>query len=47
VTARDIERWRAALTVCPRTNNKLVTVLHGICRRAARLGPERQPGTQR
>jgi integrase len=37
VTARDIERWRAGLTVCPRTKNKLVTVLHGIYRRAQRV----------
>jgi integrase len=37
VTARDIERWRAGLAVCPRTKNKLVTVLHGIYRRAQRV----------
>jgi integrase len=37
LTARDIERWRARLSVCPRTKNKLVTVLHGIYRRAQRV----------
>jgi integrase len=37
ITATDIERWRARVSVSPRTKNKLLTELHGIFRRAQRL----------
>jgi integrase len=37
LTPREIERWRSGLHVSARTKNKLVTVLHGIYRRAQRV----------
>ena len=36
LTGRMIEAWRSSLTVCARTKNKLLTILNGIFRRAAK-----------
>ena len=43
-----IERWRASLSVSARTKNKLLTELHGIFARSARVfgGPATNPAAQ-
>jgi integrase len=47
ITARDLERWRATLTTCPRTKNKLLTELHGIFKRAQKVyGLPRNPAAE-
>jgi integrase len=37
ITQRDVERWRAGLSVGPQTKNKLLVELHGIFKRAERV----------
>jgi integrase len=47
ITPEELERWRNALTVSPRTKNKLLTELHGIFRRARRAyGLPRNPAAE-
>lgn len=48
VTPLQIERWRAGLGVSPRTKNKLLTELHGIFARSARVfgEPQANPAAQ-
>jgi len=44
ITPAQIERWRSALPVSPRTKNKLLVELHGIFRRAQKVyGLQRNP----
>jgi hypothetical protein len=37
ITPLHIERWRATLPVSPRMKNKLLTEMHGIFKRAAKM----------
>jgi integrase len=44
ITTQHIERWRTTLSCGPRTENQLLTELHGTFKRDARLRPADQPG---